>query len=96
MTMALGFGTVERYEIRAILGMKLVAGEIVRNEGKVTYRLGTPHGVSAWVKEQQPFVSLSIIDLSTKEDIATEFTEGIEFCESRYQGGVTYMRMREI
>lgn len=86
----MGF-TNPKYRIEAVLGMRIVVNQITRNEGKIVYHLGTPLGVTAWCKEQQPFVSLKITDLETKNEVTSEFTREIEFIPSRFQGGVDFV-----
>lgn len=88
--------TNERYKIEAVLGMRVYANQITRNEAKITYHLGTPQGVASWVRDNSPFISLRITDLTTKQDVTAEFTEGIQLCKSRYQGGFTFMNIRGI
>ncbi len=85
--------TVPRYRIEAVLGIRIVANQITRNEGKVIYHLGTQLGVTAWCKEQQPFVSLKITDTITKQDVTADFLRELEFVKSRYQGGVDYVNL---
>jgi hypothetical protein len=96
MSKFMGGFTVPKYKITATLGMIVVAGQVVRNEGNITYTLGTPLGVTAWCKEQQPFVSLKITDMETKQDVTTDFVRDLQFVKSRYGNGINFVDMRNL
>jgi hypothetical protein len=87
--------TQPNYLIKATLGMKAVQNQIVRNEGAVKLALGTPQGVTTWVNENQPFVSLQVIDINGM-DVTSDYTRDIHFVKSRYGGGESFVDMRQL
>ena len=53
--------TSRNYAIKAVLGMKLFNGTVIRNEQAIKTTLGTDKGVRAWINENNPFVSIGPI-----------------------------------
>ncbi len=92
MSKIMGF-TQQNYKITATLGVKVIQNQVTRNEGTVTLFLGTPHGIVAWLHENQPFVSVTITEMATKKDCTTEFVRDLQFIKSRYQGGMDYVNL---
>ena len=71
------------YHIKCRLGVRLHAGNILRDEKDLSVNyINTPVGIHRFLEEQTPFVSLVIRDQSGKE-ITNEFVAGLKFVKSR-------------
>jgi hypothetical protein len=76
--------TDKRYKLSGVFGVHLVQGQIVRNESPFRVFLGTERGIIAFIEENNPFVSIQITDLATKQAITAQFTDRIKYSGSRY------------
>lgn len=87
--------TTPNFHIEVTLGIIVYNTQIIRNERALSCILGTEQGVKRFLTENQPYVNVKITDLNTNDDLTSEFTEGIEFCKTRYQGGESFVDMRK-
>lgn len=76
--------TDKRYKLSGVFGVHLLQGQVIRNESSFRVFLGTERGITAFIEENNPFVSIQIIDLQTKEAITIKFTEKIKYSRSRF------------
>lgn len=84
MTKTLGFMTTPNYKVQVVLGIVIVAGQVIRNESATSIVLGTKEGVTRYIKECGNIVSLKVTDLRDNADITPEFSEHARFVASRY------------
>jgi hypothetical protein len=82
------------FKIKAILGMKVVQGQVIRNEKSTGVILTTPHGLIGWLEEQQPFVTLEILE--DGENVTADYSSGIQFVPSRFNQPIPVYDVRRI
>lgn len=76
--------TEKKYRIVGQYGVRLLQGQITRNEGGLSMALGTKVGVRRLIAEMNPFIRISITEIATKKDITSEFADVIQLCGSRH------------
>jgi hypothetical protein len=74
----------KKYKLSGVFGVHLLQGQVIRNESSFRVFLGTERGIIAFIEENNPFVSIQITDLSTKQAITTQFADRIKYSRSRY------------
>jgi hypothetical protein len=96
MTKTLGIGTIPNYRVSVTLGMVVVQGQVLRNEGITGITLGSKIGVERYIKECGNIVSLKVTDLNTGKDISDEFKQYATFVHSRYGQPIRAYDLRKL